>query len=116
MLKYNFDRVFKARGIDRPFTFLRQAGFSDQFATKIKNSRVSRMNLSHIERLCILLRCTPDDLYEWTPDRTHRIDKDHPMHKIKRSEKIVDITRTLNNVPLDQLDEIEEMILNRIKK
>ncbi|MFC2138148.1 helix-turn-helix domain-containing protein [Bacteroidota bacterium] len=114
MLSYNFNRIFKARAVEKPFTYLRNAGFSDKFATKIKNNKIARINLREIERLCILLRCTPNDFFEWTPDKDNQIDSEHPIYKIKKSDKVVDITKTLNSVPLDQLDEIEEMIKNKI--
>jgi len=116
MIFYNFDRVFKARGIDRPFTFLRNAGFSDNFATKVKNNRVVRINLKELEKLCIVLRCTPNDFCEWIKDKDTQVDADHPLHLIQRSEKVVDMIKTLNSVPLGQLSEIEDLIQEKIKK
>jgi len=115
MIQYNFDRIFKARGIERPFTYLRQAGFSDNFATKVKNNRVLRMNLKELEKLCVLLRCTPNDFFEWTPDKDLTVDGEHPIHTIRKSDKVVDITKTLNSIPLGQLDEIEQMIQEKLK-
>lgn len=116
MLKYNFDRIFKARGIEKPFTFLKKAGFSDNFATKVKNNRVNRLDLDPMERLCIKLNCTPNDFLEWTPDKKNAVDNDHPLNIIKRSEKVVDITKTLNSVPLGKLEEIEKLIKAQIAK
>ena len=115
MLTYNFDRIFKARGIERPFTYLRKAGFSDNFATKIKNNRVKRLNLELIERLCLELHCTPNDLMEWTPDKNQNVNKEHPINNIKKSEKVVDITKTLNSIPLGKLEEIENLISEKLK-
>ena len=115
MIRFNFDRIFKARGIDKPFTYLTKAGFSDNFASKIKNNRIARIGLNELERLCILLHCTPNDFYEWIPDANSQADKDHPLQVIRHSDKVVDLTKTLNSVPLGELDKIEEMILERIK-
>jgi len=116
MLIYNFDRVFKARGIERPFTYLIKAGFSDNFATKVKNNKLVRIHLRELEKLCLLLRCTPNDFCEWVPDNDANIDSGHPIHMIRKSDKVVDMTKTLNSVPLGQLDEIEEMIQEKIKR
>jgi DNA-binding Xre family transcriptional regulator len=110
MMVYNFDRIFRARGIYMPFAFLRKHGFSDSFASKAKNGRVSRLNLDIIERLCIVLRCTPNDLMEWAPDSKNEVDHDHPINLIRKSDKEVDITKTLSSVPLGQLDEVDELI------
>lgn len=115
MIRYNFDRMFKARGIIKPFTYLTKAGFSDNFATKIKNDRVRRIGLVELEKLCLLLRCTPNDFYEWIPDDDTRMDKDHPLQSIRKSDKVFDLTKTLNSVPLGELDKIEELINERIK-
>jgi DNA-binding Xre family transcriptional regulator len=116
MLTYNFERVFKAKGIDRPFTFLRQAGFSDNFATKVKNNRVSRLDLRLLERLCLKLGCSPNDFMEWTPDKDQVVDKNHPINVIKKTDKIIDMTKTLNSVPLSKLEEIERLINEQLNK
>jgi len=117
MIAYNFDRIFKARGINKPFSFLKKCGFSDSFASKIKNSRASRLDLRMIERLCLHLRCTPNDFMEWTPEKEEdiQIDSTHPLNHIRKSEKIIDLTKTLSSVPLDQLEEIERLINEKIK-
>ncbi|MDX9848120.1 MAG: helix-turn-helix transcriptional regulator [Tenuifilaceae bacterium] len=115
MLSYNFERMFKARGIERPFTYLRKAGFSDRFASKIKQGNVRRLDLEEIERLCILFRCTPNDLYEWTPNPDNQIDENHPLNEIRKTDKILNITQTLNAVPLRHLALIERLINDTLK-
>lgn len=115
MIKYNFDRIFKARGIEKPFTYLTNAGFSDNFATKVKNNRIKRLGLKELEKLCLLLHCTPNDFYEWIPDADSQVDKDHALHLIRKSDKVFDLTRTLNSVPLGELDKIEELINEKLK-
>lgn len=110
MLKYNFDRIFKAKAIDKPFTFLKQAGFSDNFASKVKNSRVNRLSLDLLERLCLSIGCTPNDFMEWTPDKEGNIDNNHPINGLKRMEKILDLTKTLHSLPLSKLEELDRLI------
>ncbi len=110
MLIYNFKRIFKARGIDRPFTYLRQAGFSDSFATRIKNNRTGQMRLKTLERLCLLLECTPNDLIDWTPDSQTSVSNTHPMNNLNRMDKIIDINKSLNAMSLSKLEKIEQMI------
>ena len=114
MIVYNFTRVFKARGIEKPFAYLKKAGFSDSLASKLKNNKIVRLNLPTIERLCILLRCTPNDLMEWTPDTNNSVDSEHPLYKIEKTNKVVDITKTLNSVPIEKLEAIEQLIKNEI--
>jgi DNA-binding Xre family transcriptional regulator len=114
MLKYNFDRVFRARGIAKPFAFLKRVGFSDSFSSKVKNNHVARLNLKTIEHLCISLHCTPNDLMEWSPDPDFEVSADHPINAIRRSDKLIDIAKALHNIPINKLDEVEELIKKHV--
>ncbi|MBS2213891.1 helix-turn-helix transcriptional regulator [Carboxylicivirga mesophila] len=113
MLAYNFDRIFKAKGIDRPFAFLRKVGFSDNFATRVKHNRVKRLDPVLIERLCIAFGCTPNDLMEWQPDKDSEVSDAHPLQQLRRTEKLFDLTKSLSALPLNKLNEIEQ-ILNKM--
>jgi len=62
-----------------------------------------------------LLRCTPNDFFEWTPDKDLTVDGKPPIHTIRKSDKVVDLTKTMNSIPLGQRDEIEQMIQEKIK-
>jgi DNA-binding Xre family transcriptional regulator len=115
MMNYNFDRVFKARGIDRPYSFLRKSGFSGNLAVKINRNKVVRLRLNHLERLCMLLRCTPNDFMIWEPDKGEQVSKDHPLNKLKRNEDQVAITQMLNSIPLDKLGNIKKLIEEQVQ-
>ena len=116
MLAFNFTRIFKARGIDKPFSYLVKGGYSDNFATRIVNNRMQRLNLTDIEKLCELLQCTPNDLLEWIPDSKDSTNDNHPLISIKRSNKVFQLTQILNSVPLDKLSEIENLIKKEMEK
>ena len=116
MLTFNFNRIFKARGIDKPFSYLVKVGYSDNFATRIVNNRIKRLDLTDLENLCELLKCTPNDLLEWIPESKDKTNDKHPLITIKRSDKVVQLTQILNSVPLDRLNEIENMIKKEIEK
>jgi len=114
MLKYNFDRVFRARGIDRPFTFLKNAGFSDNFASKVKNNRVARLNLKEMERLCFLLKCTPNDIMVWQPESDNETIESHPLSELRKTVTDVDLVKTISSIPLGQVERIEKLIKEEI--
>lgn len=116
MLRFNFTRIFKARGIDKPFSYLVKAGYSDNFATRVVNNRMLRLDLAEIEKLCVIFKCTPNDLLEWIPDSKDNTNDRHPLFAIKRSDKVVELTQILNAVPLDKLGEIESVIKREIEK
>jgi len=116
MLTFNFTRIFKLRGIDKPFSYLVKSGYSDNFATRIANNRIEKMNLKDVERLCLLLQCTPNDLIQWYPSKEDENNEKHPLFSLKRSDKVMQLTKVLNAVPLDKLQQIEQLILNEINK
>lgn len=116
MLFYNFDRIFKARAIDKPFAFLKSHGFSSSFSSKVKQNRVGRLNSRELERLCIFLKCTPNDLMEWQPDNEVVLEETHPIYKLHRPEALTDMTRLLNSIPLEKVEEINRIINEKIKE
>jgi succinate dehydrogenase flavin-adding protein (antitoxin of CptAB toxin-antitoxin module) len=115
MLTFNFTRVFKLRGIDKPFSYLVKNGYSDNFATRVANNRIEKMNLKDVEKLCVLLQCTPNDLLQWIPNKEDENIEKHPLYSLKRTDKVEELTKVLHSVPLDKLEEIEKMILKEIK-
>lgn len=116
MIRYNFDRVFKARGVERPLTFMRKAGLSANFASNVKYNRVSRLSLKHIEILCLSLRCTPNDFMEWIPNKDDNVDEEHPLNVIRKPEEEINMTKTINSIPLGKLKKIDELIKEELKK
>lgn len=115
MIRYNFSRIFNARGVSKPYSYLLRSGFSDKLATKIKNNAIRRLDLSTLERLCLLLNCTPNDLMEWIPGNDVAVNDDHPLNEIRKSANAADIVKTLNSVPLGKLKEIEQMIKEKLQ-
>ena len=107
MLCYNFDRIFRNRGIDRPYTYLVSNGFSPKFATKVNNNKVVKLHTNELERLCLLLHCTPNDLMLWTPDNDQN--KNHPLNKLLPYDS-VNMIEALKQVPLEKMKEIEQLI------
>jgi len=116
MLAFNFPRVFKARGIDRPFSFLVNHGYSSNMATRIVNNRIRQVNISDIQKLCMILKCTPNDFFDWIPGNNDIDIEHHPLNAIKRSDKIVQLAQLVNNIPMDKLADIESLILKEIEK
>jgi hypothetical protein len=111
MLVINLERLFKARNISQAYKFLVNAGFVPFIAHKYKNSKVVQIRLDHIERLCIALNCTPNDLFEWFPDDLLDNRDDHPLHVIRKRDKKIEINKILAKLSLSQLEEMEKMII-----
>ncbi len=112
MLQFNFKKILISRGIDKPYNYLTEAGFSSRLATIITKSEMRTMRLDTLERLCELLNCTPNDLLEWHPAAGDINNEKHALFAIraKDPEQTVRLTKMLNDIPLDKLKEVEEFI------
>lgn len=112
MLQINLTRIFKARGIEQPYKYLVQNGFVPFTAHKYKNGKVDHIRLDHIEKLCTLLNCTPNDILEWRPDDLLEDRANHPLQKIRTRDKKLEIGKLLNNFSLEKLEEIEKILIS----
>lgn len=110
MLILNLSRIFRARSIAQPYKFLVTNGFVPFIAHKYKNSKVTQIRVDHIEKLCIALNCTPNDLFEWFPDDLLDNRDDHPLSSIRKRDKKLDINKMLAKLSLQKLEEVEQLI------
>lgn len=110
MVRLNLERIFKARGIEQPYRYLVQNGFVPFTAHKYKNNKVEQIRLDHIEKLCVLLHCTPNDIFEWGPNDLLDDHANHPLQKIRRREKKIEIGKMLSKMTIEKLEEVEKML------
>ena len=106
MLTLSIKSIFKARGIDKPYSFLVKAGFSNHTATYILNHHVKEVQLRHLEILCRELHCTPNDILIWRPDSNNVVSGDHPLNTLNRGSSVFDLKETMKSIPISQLNEI----------
>ncbi len=117
MLSLNLYPIFKARGIERPYTFLVKAGLTPHSANVLLNSKTKVFKLEHVEKLCLLLKCEPNDLLVWYPDKNELIADDHPLTKLKHDESTaIDLKKTLLNMPYSELKSLSSKLTEDMKK
>jgi len=109
MLKFSLNKVASVRGVDKRYKFLVKNGFTPTTATKLSNGDVEYLRLDYLEKLSTLLNCTPNDLFEWTPNSRTEDKADHPLQAIRKSE-VVDFTETLRSLPMEKLKEVEAIL------
>lgn len=111
MLEFSLEHVCTARGIAKPYRFLTQNGFGPATATKLAKGGVEYLRLDYIEKICTLLNCQPNDLFQWTPNSRGEDRPDHPLQAV-RKKNAVDLTETLRQLPMDKIKEIESLLKN----
>lgn len=67
MITLNIPRIAMIKGVQRPYSFLVRHGFTPQTAKDLVAGRIKRLDLGHLERLCRIFQCEPNDLYDYKP-------------------------------------------------
>ena len=112
MLFFNFDRIFKLKGINRPFTYLTSIGYSSGYATKLANNRVEEINLVRLEKFCRDFNCTPNDILDFRPYQNDTLPSDHVLHTLTKKEISNEITSKINTLPIEKIQQIHDIIKN----
>lgn len=110
MLRFNLTRVFKARGIDRPAAYLKSKGYSISAATRMVSNETRGFSLSNIEKICITLNCTPNDLIEWVPPTSLPVESNHALCVLKRNDILESVSQLVNGASIEQLEKMNEML------
>lgn len=115
MLSLNLRPIFSTRGIEKPYSFLVKNGFTSHAANNLLNSKTRVFRLDHIELLCEVLLCEPNDLLLWKPDSDKTIAPNNPLNKLMANEESkTDLKNTLFNLPYQQLKEISNKLTKEI--
>ncbi|MBI4945957.1 MAG: helix-turn-helix transcriptional regulator [Bacteroidetes bacterium] len=115
MLQYNLTKIFQSRGIEKPYAFLKKQGFSHNLAHRIAQNKIDMLSLEHLEKLCTLLSCTPNDLLDWFPKKEDETAARHPLNALRRAITTVDLPAFLRETPLHKLQELQTM-LDQLRK
>ncbi|HQW68571.1 MAG TPA: helix-turn-helix transcriptional regulator [Flavobacterium sp.] len=110
MLAFNLQTIFKARQIDKPYSFLVKIGIAPHTATRLLNNNVRVMRLDHIELLCKNLHCEPNDLLQYKNDKNTVLPQNHPLNNLIPQQQDNQWQETLKTIPLKQLKEIASII------
>jgi len=117
MLKVNILRVCTMRSVTKPLSFFRNHGFSSATATRIAGGYMNSFSLETVEKLCLSLNCTPNDLLEWTPSKDMAANSTHSLNALKRNEAIQNnINQLMNSVSLEKLEKIQEIIQKELEE
>lgn len=109
MLYINIKRVMRLRGVENKNKFLVDLGFAPATARKLLGPGARRMDFMHLERLCLALNCTPNDLLEWRPEDAQAADAERALIKLKRDRE-EDLPKLLHSLPMEKFEQIAEIL------
>jgi len=115
MLYLNLGPIFSARSIKRPYSFLIKSGFTHHAAQSILHSQTRTFRLDHIEDLCRILVCEPNDLLAWVPDQNVSYPSQNPLEKLRVSVSELTLNDTLASMPFSELKKATKDFLDHGK-
>jgi hypothetical protein len=111
MLQLDVKRACAEKGVGNPIAFMKGLGFNPWVITDILQKRRVRLDYGQIEKLCVALRCTPNDLFEWHP--AEGADANHPMQALVRNKP--GIPELLHSLSPEKLEQVREMMMQLTK-
>jgi DNA-binding Xre family transcriptional regulator len=102
MIELQIKELMKAKGIKSPYKQLVRAGIGRSTVTQYMTGKRQSIGLEHIEIFCTMLRCTPNELFAWTP--TQKAD-DYPENLLQaiRKKPLLDLEAKLKSMSVDEL-------------
>lgn len=116
MLKLRLKFILETKGVVNPYNFLIKHGFTPNIATRYLNSKVDMVNLAYLEKLCLILHFSPNELFEWEPSKDATVTEEHPLAMLIRNDKPFNIISHINKLPLDKVKQLQEYIAELDKK
>jgi len=104
MIILDIARLCKERGIKHKTATLMKAGISQGIVNKYLKGQVKRLPLDHIEKLCLLFRCQPNDLFTWVPDDKLSDYPQNPMQAIRQKPSF-NLEEKLKSMTLEEIKE-----------
>jgi len=116
MLTLNVLPICKARSIKEIHTFLTRSGFSHSTAHQIATGKATAPKLAHLEKLCLLLDCTPHDILEWKPSEGQAIGFKALSALLPKEETGFEWMQELKKLPLDKIRELGLVVKTELGK
>ena len=106
MLKLNLIYMMRLRGISSPYSYMKKLGFSHDIARRLALNQAVNFNMNHMEKLCVALYCTPNDLLDYVGE-SNMTDANHPLHGLKRDNTDLESLDKLSKLTPDKLDQLK---------
>lgn len=110
MLILNIISLLEAKGVVSPQQYLINAGISKHSVSRLVNNKTANISYDTLEKLCLVCKCTPDDLFVWVPDAATPDNNDNPLQKLKAKPKLGNPVERIKQLPLKKLQELQEFI------
>ena len=109
MLKIIVQPLMALKGIKSPMAFLQEHGFPYYTARHIVEGHLGSFNLRNIEKLCIALECTPNDITFYKQGNTV-LPEAHPLHTLNMERFRDEINEGLQQLDAAEVALVKEQV------
>lgn len=110
MLRLNLQAVMRQRGIMNPTKYLLKKGFSRHQTGRLLRNEQESISYKTLEKLCLALHCTPDELLVWEKPMDVAVPEHHPLHRLLPKPEEVDLLQKLQQLPMDKLEQLKQIM------
>ncbi len=117
MLKLIVNELLEIRGVNHAYNFLRKHGFSNYKISLLQTGNAKSFQIKDIEYLCEILKCTPNDLFDWKEDGNNQLPESHPLRTLVKKPGI-NLSKITTDMSTKEFEEFSKRVLeikNEIK-
>ncbi len=114
MLNLRVKKLMLAKGIAKPHAYLTKLGMNPTTATQILRSNCKNLKVTHLELLCWYLSCTPNELFDWTPDKKYADLPGHALQKIRDQLTETELPKLLKRLNKEQITDLSRQAVNML--
>lgn len=115
MLKLSAKNLFAAKVIVSPQGFLRNNGFSPSTANDIVVGKVRHIKLDALEKLCLVLNCTPHDVLEWEPDASITEPMKFELSALMKAKEVIKLSEQLRGMTIAEIEDVNRYVEEKRK-
>jgi DNA-binding Xre family transcriptional regulator len=106
MLQLNISNMLRNKGIDKPYTWLRQQKISHRIAYKLVSGEQKMMSIRLMSRICEAAWCTPAELFVYEAGTSTVLPEGHPLSALAPAQPMhfAERLRRLSPEKLKELD------------
>jgi len=109
MLQFSIVNYLNYKGIRNRIKFLQNHGFSYNAARHIVSDKMGNLQLKTVERLCLALQCTPNDILTYTPDEDN-FTPTQPLNALNTERFKNVITEGMQHLNSEELEVLKEQV------
>ncbi len=83
--------------------------------SRLVTNTTKNITYASLEKLCLICKCTPDDLFMWVADADMQLTEPVALEKLKPKPKPPSAAERMKNLSAEQLEQLQQFI-NELEK